>query len=86
MNVLVTGASSGIGRALSIEFCREGGKVLGVGRSVERLEEIKNAYNNCFDYLVLDLSDVRSVRSVVAEVARRFEVLDVLVNNVGYGL
>ncbi len=86
MNALVTGASSGIGRALSIEFCREGGKVLGVGRSVERLEEIKNAYNNCFDYLVLDLSDVRSVRSVVAEVVRRFEVLDVLVNNAGYGL
>ncbi len=86
MNVLVTGASSGIGKALSIEFCREGGKVLGIGRNVESLKEVKNAYNDCFDYLVFDLSDVRSLRPIVTEVANRFEVLDVLVNNAGYGL
>ena len=33
MNTLVTGASSGTGRALSIELCKEGFKVIGVGRN-----------------------------------------------------
>lgn len=85
--MLVTGASSGIGRALSEELCKEGNnKVLGVGRNIKNLREIKETHNDCFDYLVLDLSDVKSIKTIVAEVSNRFRVLDVLVNNAGYGL
>lgn len=71
---------------MSIEFCKEGNKVLGIGRNVESLNKIKEAYDKCFDYLVLDLSRIESVKLIVAEVADRFDALDVLVNNAGYGL
>ncbi|MFN3267907.1 MAG: SDR family NAD(P)-dependent oxidoreductase [Zestosphaera sp.] len=87
MNILVTGASSGIGKALSSEFCKEGNnRVLGVGRNIKGLEDVKSMYSDCFEYLVLDLSDIENVKSIVTEVANRFGVLDVLVNNAGYGL
>ncbi|MEO3993942.1 MAG: SDR family NAD(P)-dependent oxidoreductase [Desulfurococcaceae archaeon TW002] len=87
MNILVTGASSGIGKALSSKFCEEGGnRVLGVGRNIKGLEDVKNMYSDCFEYLVLDLSDIKNVEFIVSEVANKFGVLDVLVNNAGYGL
>ncbi len=87
MNVLVTGASSGIGKALSSEFCAEGGnRVLGVGRNIKGLEDVKSMYSDCFEYLILDLSNIENVKSIVAEVANKLGVLDVLVNNAGYGL
>ncbi|MEM0347444.1 MAG: SDR family NAD(P)-dependent oxidoreductase [Zestosphaera sp.] len=83
----MTGASSGIGRALSKEFCKEdNNRVLGIGRNSESLNEIKKTYSDCFDYLVLDLSRVENIRLIVTEVAVRFDALDILVNNAGYGL
>ncbi len=87
MKVLITGASSGIGKSLVSEFCREGGNVvLGVGRNEESLRMVKSEFTGCFEYVKADLSDLKSVDYVV-EVAKDFlGNIDVLINNAGFGL
>jgi len=86
MNVLITGASSGIGRALSLKGCgKDGWKILGVGRNREALEEIKRTCDSTFEYAVYDLSDLSSIRGLVQVVEESFAPLDLLINNAGFG-
>ncbi|RLE66968.1 MAG: hypothetical protein DRJ47_01345 [Thermoprotei archaeon] len=61
LNVLVTGASSGIGKHVSEIMCRKGCTVIGVGRRVERLEELKEKLHPNFHPLVADLSKSESL-------------------------
>ena len=87
MNWLITGASSGIGLELSRIVCSEKhGYVVGVGRNEERLKMLERELNGCFSYIVADLATAEGVRSCVKEVANRFDRVDVLVNNAGFGL
>ena len=75
---IVTGASSGIGRATAAGLAAAGVRVAGGARGVERLEtEIA---------LELDVSDVASCERFVAEAVERLGGLDILVNNAGLAL
>ncbi|MGC9186578.1 MAG: SDR family NAD(P)-dependent oxidoreductase [Fervidicoccaceae archaeon] len=86
-NVVITGASSGIGKALSLKFCQDGkSKVLGIARREERLKEFKRQCSESFEYLDLDLSNPSSAEKVRDYVAEKFSPLGILVNNAGYGL
>ncbi|MEM1522559.1 MAG: SDR family NAD(P)-dependent oxidoreductase [Thermofilaceae archaeon] len=86
LRAVVTGASSGIGRALTLEICRAGGRALGVARSEGALLELKRQLGDRFDYVRADLSKLEELDRVV-EGARAFlGSVDVLVNNAGFGL
>jgi short-subunit dehydrogenase len=87
LRTIITGASSGIGRALALELIRRGAKVVGLGRRAERLQA-----------LVADVADASRYRYVAGDVTRRedraaavdlaireFGGLDALVNNAGIG-
>ncbi|HET9116396.1 MAG TPA: SDR family NAD(P)-dependent oxidoreductase [Gaiellaceae bacterium] len=75
---IVTGASSGIGRATAAALAAAGGRVAGGARRVERLEtEIA---------LELDVTDEASCERFVAEATERLGGLDILVNNAGLAL
>jgi NAD(P)-dependent dehydrogenase (short-subunit alcohol dehydrogenase family) len=83
---IVTGASSGIGRATSIELARQGGTVLVTGRSTERCQEVVSqclAVGGNASHLVIDLSVPRSAEEIVSAAIARFGQIDVLVNNAG---
>jgi len=87
LKVLITGASSGIGRSLVFEFCREEGNVvLGVGRNEESLKKIKSEFTGCFEYVKADLSDVKNVDYVVQAAKNLLGNVDVLINNAGFGI
>ncbi|MEM1542153.1 MAG: SDR family NAD(P)-dependent oxidoreductase [Ignisphaera sp.] len=89
MNYIVTGASSGIGFELSRLLCHEYGneiRVIGVGRSKERLEKLEKEFTRCFKYIVADLSSLQGIDNVVKEVRNRLDRVDVLINNAGFGL
>lgn len=84
--VLITGGSSGIGRATALLLARHGAQVLLVARGAERLEEtrleIVTAGGMAHAYAA-DLSDPNAVDSLVARVQAEHPVIDVLVNNAG---
>lgn len=67
-HVLLTGASSGIGRASAVRFVAEGAKVFGLARSAEGLEETKSlvADPERFSYLSADMGEEDSVKAGVA--------------------
>src|SRR6266566_3360200 len=77
---LVTGASSGIGKAAAIALAGAGFEVIGTGRNTARVTAPAGV-----TYLDLDVTSDESVASVVKQVIDRFGRIDVLVNNAGVG-
>lgn len=85
--VLVTGASSGIGRATALAFAYEGARLLLCARRLERLEKLKPSLAEAgaqdvrvFD---LDVQDRSAVERSIAELPPEWQEIDVLVNNAG---
>ncbi|MBA2774329.1 MAG: SDR family oxidoreductase [Nocardioidaceae bacterium] len=79
--VLVTGASRGIGSALTTEFAAAGASVVLVGRDVAELEAVAGRTGGVA--WQADLADVEQVHALVARVEAATGPLDVLVNNAG---
>lgn len=84
---LVTGATSGMGAIAALELARLGATVIVAGRSARkcaaRAEAIGRETGARVETAVADLESLAQVRSMARDVARRFERLDVLVNNAG---
>lgn len=80
--VLVTGASSGIGRATAIRLGRAGAAMALVGRNRDRLVEVKALLPQA-EVFVCDLADRNARRGLVRSVVEVFRRLHVLVNNAG---
>ncbi|WP_433283615.1 SDR family NAD(P)-dependent oxidoreductase [Micromonospora sp. CA-244673] len=81
--VLVTGASSGIGRATALALSEAGARVAVGARRVDRLRSLTQDAPGEMLALELDVTDRRSVGDAVAATVARFGALDVLVNNAG---
>ena len=80
---LITGASSGIGRATALELGQRGGKVFIAGRNEEKTKPVLDEIGDTAEYLHLDLGDLDSVRQCAKEFLSRDEPLHVLINNAG---
>jgi NAD(P)-dependent dehydrogenase (short-subunit alcohol dehydrogenase family) len=80
---LITGATSGFGRSLTEEVLRQGDIVVGAGRNISRLDDLKGAYPDRLLPVMLDVTDGARDAEVVDETAERFGRLDVLVNGAG---
>jgi len=85
--VLVTGGTSGIGRATALGLATMGAHLAITGRDRERTEdsarEISAAGDGQVDVFVADLSSQKEVRRLADEVLQTYSRIDVLVNNVG---
>lgn len=84
---LITGASSGIGRATALAFAQSGIDLVLVSRSQPKLEEVANEAANFgveTKIYPIDLSEVTQVRSKIAQIATEGEI-DILVNSAGMG-
>ncbi|MBL7251462.1 oxidoreductase [Alloalcanivorax marinus] len=83
--LLITGVSSGFGRALAEQALAEGHRVVGTVRTAEakRAFEALDA-SRAFGRL-LDVTDFETIEGVIAEVEESVGEIDVLVNNAGYG-
>jgi NAD(P)-dependent dehydrogenase (short-subunit alcohol dehydrogenase family) len=83
---VITGASSGIGRAAALKIARAGGVPLLVARGTEKLEALKaeiEAEGGSAYVYPADLSDMDSIEDVVARILANHAAVDMLVNNAG---
>jgi NAD(P)-dependent dehydrogenase (short-subunit alcohol dehydrogenase family) len=87
-SILVTGATSGIGRDAALRLARAGHLVLAGGRRADALAELARAGGGRVEPLVLEVTDPDSVAAAAELVGRRTggRGLDVLVNSAGYAL
>ena len=83
--LLITGVSSGFGRALAEQALAEGHRVVGTVRGAEARQDFEALSATHAFGRVLDVTDFDAIEGVVAEVEERVGEIDVLVNNAGYG-
>ena len=85
-NVLITGASSGIGEACAYAFAREGCSLVLIARREKHLQNIKNdiekKYNAQIEIVTLDITKKEKVFSTLNKIGS----IDILINNAGLAL
>ncbi|MBA4494974.1 SDR family NAD(P)-dependent oxidoreductase [Paenactinomyces guangxiensis] len=82
--VLLTGASSGIGKELARQLAQRGDFPLLVARNMCSLHSLKKELGQC-DIFSCDVTDQEQVQNLVDEIINEFGRVDVLINNAGYG-
>ncbi len=87
--VLITGASSGIGKETAIEFAKLGANIILVARRKEKLESVENELKK-FHVTTLvcqcDVSKKEQVQEMSKTILGKFDSIDILVNNAGFAI
>ncbi|MBK9389049.1 MAG: SDR family oxidoreductase [Bacteroidetes bacterium] len=86
--VLITGGNSGIGKATVAGLAQKGWQVVFTARSLEKAESVKkeiieSSGNEKVDYIIVDLTSLKQVKDAAETFKKRYDKLDVLVNNAG---
>ncbi len=87
MKVLITGATSGIGKATAIEFASHGHDLIICGRRADRLDELRNEITEKYEVNVFPLSfDIQKyddVNNAISQIPQGYRPIDILINNAG---
>ena len=86
--IFVTGSTDGIGKQAAIELAGMGARVILHGRNTSKVRQVmqeieRNTGNSQLDCSAADLSSLQQVRTMAAEIRRKYSRLDVLINNAG---
>ena len=86
--ILITGGSSGIGKAAAIELYRQGARIIIQARSIEKLKETALEIDTTYErisYYSTDLTDEEAVKSSAKKIIENEGVPDVVINSAGAG-
>src|SRR5580658_5747559 len=81
----ITGSSRGLGRALTESVLAAGHEVIATARKPEQLADLVKTYGNRVRTLKLDVTSPEEANNAVAAALEAFDLIDVVVNNAGYG-
>ncbi len=85
--VLITGATSGIGKATAEIFAKNGYRLILTGRRIDRLVALKNQFESSYNSEVLilpfDVRDHGAVEAALSNLPEGFNIVDILINNAG---
>ena len=87
--IVITGASKGIGRAIALTLAAKGAKLGLIARSADELQEVKTeilAKGGSAEIYCGSVADEGFVNNSVKKIIERFNKVDVLINNAGYGV
>lgn len=82
---LITGTSSGLGRALAEHVLNAGHNLVATARNTDSIDDLVNAYPETALTTILDVTERASIDAAVTAAQERFGGIDVIVNNAGYG-
>lgn len=82
---MITGTSSGLGRALANQVLAAGHQVVATARDPQTIRDLQEAHPDAVAVSRLDVTDRASISATLREAEARFGGIDVLVNNAGYG-
>jgi serine 3-dehydrogenase len=80
---LITGATSGFGRAAAQRFVEAGWRVIATGRRADRLDALRAALGDAVHAACFDMRDEAAMRAALHDLPERFAGIDLLVNNAG---
>jgi 3-hydroxy acid dehydrogenase/malonic semialdehyde reductase len=86
MTVLVTGASAGFGLAITRRLIKDGHRVIGVARRLDRLQALAGELGERFHPLAFDITDHHRMHAALAGLPAPFINIEALVNNAGLAL
>lgn len=81
--ILITGASSGMGKATALHLIEQGHTVYGAARRVEKMADLEKAGGHA---IAMDITKQEDIDKAVSEVLDREKHIDVLINNAGYAI
>jgi 3-hydroxy acid dehydrogenase / malonic semialdehyde reductase len=88
--VFISGANSGIGKACAEKFAENGSKLILCSRDIEKLIKVAGVINKKYDTEILtyqlDVRDRKKVGRVISELPKKWQKIDVLINNAGGAL
>ena len=82
----ITGASKGLGLSLVNQLLKAGQSVAATSRNIDELKKAVNADTGKFLPLAVNLADEQSVEDAIKATIAKFERIDVVINNAGYGI
>ena len=81
--ILITGATSGIGKATAIRFANIGARLILCGRRKEKLDVLVKDLGENHQSLIFDVRDKKAVFKAIESLPKEFKKIDVLINNAG---
>ena len=82
-NILITGATGGIGNALLEKFYRSGFNICATGTNKDKLNSLQKKYSDKIICIKCDLSQKNEIQTLVEKAQDKFGSIDILVNNAG---
>ena len=81
---IVTGASSGLGKYISIQLSQQKIRVIGIARSRTKLEKLKKYIGKkYFDYVNFDLKKIDQIENIFKSIIKKEKFIEILINNAG---
>lgn len=87
--IIITGATSGIGKACAEQFGKEGAKIVFTGRNEERLEAVKNRLSDLgveHTGYIMDVREEKENKKLIEETIKVYGKIDILINNAGISM